>query len=262
MTSSDLVRLHVEEGVAEIRLNRADRLNALDVDLAQAFLAAVQRAVSAPQVRAVLLCGEGRAFSVGGDLAMLAAASDRGATARAIIAPIHAGLEALHASGLPSVAAVRGAVAGGGMGLALCTDLAIAADDLRMSFAYLDIAASPDCGASWALPRLVGLRKAMEIALLGPTLDADTALQLGLVNEVTPRAELESRAREVASHLAQLPSRSVARTLRLLRGSGGATLPVQLEAELDAFVQAASEPDFDEGLHAFLAKTRPRFNRS
>ena len=262
MTSSDPVLLLVDAGVAEIRLNRPERLNVLDVDLAQAFLAAVQGALAAPGVRAVLLCGEGRSFSVGGDLAMLSGASDRGTAARAIITPIHAGLEALHASGLPSVAALHGAVAGGGMSLALGTDLAIAADDLRMSYAYLEIAASPDCGGSWALPRLVGLRKAMEIALLGPTLDADAALRLGLVNAVTPRSGLESRAREVAGHLARLPSRSAARTLGLLRGSANATLPVQLAAELDAFVQAASETDFGEGLQAFFAKRRPRFERS
>lgn len=259
MTLSPPVRLHVETGVAEIRLNRPDRLNALDIGLADAFQAAVYAALSDPQVRAVLLSGEGRAFSVGGDLALLQAAQDRGETARAIIAPIHAGLEALYASGVPSVVALQGAVAGGGMSLALGADLAVAAEDMRMSFAYTDIAASPDCGGSWALPRLVGLRKAMEIALLAPTLNAEAALQLGLVNAVTPRAVLDSHAREIASQLARLPSRSVARTLGLLRRSANETLPSQLAAELDAFVQGASEPDFDEGLRAFFDKRRPHF---
>lgn len=253
------VWLHVEAGVAEIRLNRPDRLNALDIALAEAFQVAVLEALATPQVRAVLLSGEGRAFSVGGDLALLQSAQDRPETARAIIAPIHAALEALHASGVPSVAALQGAVAGGGMSLALGADLAVAADDVRMSFAYLHIAASPDCGGSWALPRLVGLRKAMQIALLSPVLNAEAALQLGLVNVVTPRSELHSRAREIASQLACLPSHSVARTLGLLRRSANETLPVQLAAELDAFVQAASEPDFDEGLEAFFAKRPPRF---
>lgn len=256
MRPSPPLRLHVEAGVAEIRLNRPDRLNALDIVLGQAFQAAVHEALSAPQVRAVLLSGEGRAFSVGGDLALLYAASDRGETARAIIEPIHAGLEALHASGLPSIAALQGAVAGGGMSLAVGADLAVAADDLRMSFAYLDIGASPDCGGSWALPRLVGLRKAMEIALLSPALSAEAALQLGLVNAVVPRSELDSRSREIARQLARLPSRSVARTLGLLRRSANATLSVQLAAELDAFVEGASEPDFEEGLRAFFDKRR------
>ena len=128
--------------------------------------------------------------------------------------------------------------------------------------AYLDIAASPDCGGSWALPRLVGLRKAMEIALLGPTLNAESALQLGLVNAVTPRANLDGRAREIASQLARLPSRSVARTLGLLRRSANATLPVQLAAELDAFVEGASEPDFDEGLQAFFRQTKKPISRA
>ena len=162
-------------------------------------------------IRAVLLTGERRAFSVGSDLALLNDAQDRSETARAIIAPIHAGIEALHASGVPSVAARRGAVAGGGMSLALCADLAVAAEDVRMSFAHLDIAASPDCRGSWALPRLVGLRKAMEIAFLEPTLSAEAALQLGLVNVVTPSAELAQKARQIASRLAYLPARSAAR---------------------------------------------------
>lgn len=227
--------------------------------MADAFEAAVLDALATPQVRAVLLSGEGRAFSVGGDLALLHAAQNRPATARAIIAPIHAGLEALRASGVPSVAAIQGAVAGGGMSLALGTDLAVAADDLRMSFAYLEIAASPDCGGSWALPRLVGLRKAMEMALLGVSLKAEAALDLGLVNAVTPRAELDVRAREIAVRLARLPVRSVTRTLDLLRRSLDETLATQLGKEMDAFVQAASEPDFDEGLQAFFAKRPPSY---
>lgn len=262
MKPSTPVRLHVEAGVAEIRLNRPDRLNALDIELAHAFKAAVQEALAAPQVCAVLLCGEGRAFSVGGDLVKLYTVSDRGETARAIIEPIHSALEALQASGVPSVAVLQGAVAGGGMSLALCADLAVAAEDVRMSFAYLDIGASPDCGGSWALPRLVGLRKAMEIALLSPTLDAEAALRLGLVNAVIPRSELESRGREIASQLACLPSRSVARTLGLLRRSANETLSVQLAAELDAFVEGASEPDFDEGLKAFFEKRRAQFQKT
>ncbi len=253
------IQLHIDGGVAEIRLNRPSRLNALDIALAEAFRAAVLEALADPQVRAVLFSGEGRSFSVGGDLALLHAAEDRGGTARSMIVPIHAALEALHASGVPSVVALQGAVAGGGMSLALGADLAVAAEDLRLSFAYVDIAASPDCGGSWALPRLVGLRKAMEIALLGPTLDAEAALRLGLVNEVTSRVGLDSRAREIASRLARLPSRSVARTLGLLRRSINETLPVQLAAELNAFVRGASEPDFDEALQAFFAKRKARF---
>ena len=259
MTPSPPVQLRIEGGIAEIRLNRPDQLNALNIDLAKAFYAAVLDAVACSEVRAVLLSGGGRAFSVGGDLALLDAAVDRGETARAIIGPIHAGLEALHASGVPSVAVLQGSVAGGGMSLALATDMAVAAEDLRMSFAYLAIAASPDCGGSWALPRLVGLRKAMEIALLSPILDAEAALQVGLVNTVVPRAKLDSRGREIANKLACLPARSVARTLGLLRRSAHETLPVQLAAEMDAFIKGAREADFEEGLRAFFDKRQPRF---
>jgi 2-(1,2-epoxy-1,2-dihydrophenyl)acetyl-CoA isomerase len=259
VTPSPPVLLRIEAGIAEIRLNRPDRLNAFDVELALAFHEAVETAVRSSDVRAVLVCGEGRSFSVGGDLALLHAAGDRSATARDIITPINAALSALQDSGVPSVAALQGPVAGGGMSLALCTDLAVAAADLRMRFAYVDVAASPDCGGSWALPRLVGLRKAIDIALLGPTLDSEAALQLGLVNVVTPRAELDSRAREIASRIARLPVRSVARTLGLLRRSAHETMPGQLAAELDAFAQGAAEPDFDEGLRAFLQKRPARF---
>ncbi len=253
------VLLAIEDGVAEIRLNRPERLNALDIDLAQAFLDAVRRATEAPQVRALLISGEGRAFCVGGDLALLRRAGDRRDCARAIITPINAGLEALHASGLPSVAALQGSVAGGGMSLALGTDLAVAADDMRMSFAYLEVAASPDCGGSWALPRLVGLRKALEIALLASSLTASEALQLGLVNQVQPRADMRDHARSLAKRLALAPARSVARTLKLLRSSLYETLPAQLDAELQAFAQGAGEADFAEGLEAFFAKRTPHF---
>ena len=253
------VLLAIEDGVAEIRLNRPERLNALDIDLAQAFLDAVRRATEAPQVRAVLISGEGRAFCVGGDLALLQSSDDRRECARAIIAPINAGLETLQASGVPSIAALQGPVAGGGMSLALGTDLAIAADDVRMSFAYLEIAASPDCGGSWALPRLVGLRKALEIALLASNLTAMEALQLGLVNRVQPRQDMRDHARSLARRLALAPAQAVARTLKLLRSSLYETLPAQLDAELQAFAEGAGEADFTEGLEAFFDKRAPRF---
>ena len=256
---TDAVRFTIEDGVAELRFDRPDRLNTVDVEMAEAFAAAVERAVADPDVRAILLSGAGRAFMAGGDLASFRAAVARAAVARAIIGPMHAGLRRLADAPQVSIAAVHGAVAGAGMSLALGADLCIAAEGTVLNLAYLKVAAPADCGATWALPRLVGLRRAMEIALLSDDIGSEEALALGLINRVVPADALAGESLRLARRLAAGPGVAQGRLKALLRASLSTPLPEQLDAEEEAFAACAGTEDFGEALEAFFGRRRPDF---
>jgi 2-(1,2-epoxy-1,2-dihydrophenyl)acetyl-CoA isomerase len=159
----------------------------------------------------------------------------------------------------PVIAVVHGAVAGFGLSLMLACDFALAADNAYFTMAYCHIGLSPDGGATWSLPRLVGLRKATELALLGERFDARTAATLGLVNRVVPLAELNREAELLAARLAAGPAAALARTKALLQSSFDHSLDQQLGAEKRAFAACAAEPDFAEGLAAFAEKRQARF---
>ena len=248
-------------GVATIRFNRPAALNAINQELAEGLLAAVRALQEHPSTRAVVLCGEGKAFMAGGDLARfqadLAAAPH---TARAIIEPLHAALALLAALPAPVLASVHGAVAGAGVSVALACDLCIAADDTQFNLAYARIGASPDGSSSWSLPRVVGLRKAMELALLCESVDAAEALRLGMVNKVVPRASLADLTEAMARRLAGGATIALGHTKRLLRASSGNTLTQQMALELAAFCDCAATGDFKEGLDAFFGKRKAGFS--
>jgi 2-(1,2-epoxy-1,2-dihydrophenyl)acetyl-CoA isomerase len=259
--SNEPVRTLRDGGVAILELNRPQALNALDVPTARGFHDAVQALAGDATVRAVVVRGAGRAFGVGGDLAVMHA-GDAGAVAMQLIGPLHAAVLALQAMDAPVLASLHGAVAGGSMSLAMACDLAIASDDAKFNLAYVGIAASCDLSGSWHLPRLVGLRRAMEIALLPDAIGAEEAQRIGLVNRVVPRAELEAATLALAQRLANGPTLAHGRLKRLLRASLQNTLLAQLDAERDAFHASTGTADFREGLAAFFAKRPPQYRGS
>ena len=178
----------------------------------------------------------------GGDLTELRA--DPTGTAQALIGPMHEAVLLLTQMRAPVVASLHGAVAGAGLSLALACDLALAAEGTRFTLAYVNIGASCDVFIGWSLPRVVGLRKALEIALLGDAFDAAEALRLGIVNRVVPAAELESQTQDLAQRLARGPGEALAQMKRLLRTSFANDLRTQLDAEREAFLVRE-----DRGLH-------------
>jgi 2-(1,2-epoxy-1,2-dihydrophenyl)acetyl-CoA isomerase len=195
-SSTAPVLLHREGAVAWLTLNRPAALNALDIPTANAFLACCEELAADTGVRAVVLKGEGKTFGVGGDLAALR--HDAAATAMALIEPLHRAVLLLTSMDAPVIASLHGSVAGGSMSLSMACDLAIAADTTRFNLAYVNVAANCDVSGSWHLPRLVGLRNAMAIALLGDSFDAAEALRLGLVNRVVPAVALQEETDALA----------------------------------------------------------------
>ena len=246
-----------EDGLVRLRLNRPDALNAMNLELGEALLAACRDIAADATVRVVLLSGEGRAFAAGGDLSELRV-SPVEAGGR-LIAPIHEALCLLSGIDAPVLASLHGAVAGAGLSLAASADLAIAAEGTKFNLAYANIGASCDVGASWSLPRLVGLRRALEIALMGESFDAQRALEIGLVNRVVPRESLEAEVDALARRLAQGPTRAFGRMRRLMRTSFDRSFPEQLDAERESFLACAATADFGEGLTAFFERRAPRF---
>lgn len=257
--SESLVRVSRNGSIATLVLNRPDQLNAIDVATAGAFDAACAGIAVDPGVRAVVLCGEGRCFGAGGDLTAFHG-GDAQENALRIIEPMHRGLRRLAQLDAPVIASLHGSVAGGSMSLALGCDLAIAADDVRFNLAYANVAASCDVGGSWALPRLVGLRRAMQIALLCETFGAQEALAWGLVNRVVPAAELADATQTLALRLASGPTLAYGRMKRLLRASFDHDLPTHLDLERDAFHASAGTADFAEAMSAFFERRHPAFS--
>lgn len=259
-----LVAAH--EGVATLTLNRPRALNALNRELTLALREAVFAAEHDPQVRCLVIRG-GEHFMAGGDLKHFSelVASRPAPQLRTdfegFIHEVHALVLSLRRMPKPVVASVSGAAAGFGMSLMMACDLALAADNAYFTLAYSLIGATPDGGSTYALPRIVGQKKAMEIALLGERFDAPTAERLGLVNRVVPAAALEAETQKLAARLAAGPALVYGRTKALVNRSLEHTLESQLQREAEAFAQSASEPDFAEGLRAFLEKRKPRWRR-
>jgi 2-(1,2-epoxy-1,2-dihydrophenyl)acetyl-CoA isomerase len=251
-----------EGGVATITLNRPEAMNSLTVELAKELAEVVTICEYDPDIRAVVLTANGRAFCAGADVKLLVSRLGDG------IAPfLYQLADDMHEHVVvpirrmakPVIAAVNGVAAGGGLGLALCCDLRIAAAEARLTVAYSNIAVSPDCSTSFFLPRLVGTAKAMELYLFNDVLSAEQAMNLGLVNRVVPGAELAASVREMATRLAAGPGFAYAQTKHLLNRSLANDLSGQLEDEARAIGLCAATDDHRNGLEAFVAKQKPQF---
>ena len=245
--------------VAEIRFNRPKVLNAFNLQAGRQFLSCCEQLAGDGTVRAVILRGEGSSFMAGGDLSQFRDAADRPAFTRDILEPLNSALLILDELPVPVIAAVQGAAAGAGASIALAADFVIAAEDAKFIFAYARVGTSLDAGSTWNLPRLVGLRRAMELALLAEPVGAAQALAMGLVTRVVSPAKLVEEATILAKRLAAGPTVAYGRIKRLLRDSSTQEYAVQLKAELEAFAACSATTDFAEGLAAFFEKRSANF---
>lgn len=256
MTEAPLHITHAH-GITTLEFYRPHAMNALDVPMAEAFLAAMQDIAADQSVRAVVLRGAGRAFVAGGDLATLRADPAQGA--RALLTPLNAAVQIMEQLDAPIIAQVHGAAAGAGLSLMLLCDFVLAAEGTKFNLAYINLGTSCDVGASWALPRLVGLRHTLEIAMLGESLSAEDALRLGLINRLLPKEELAAAVQTFAERIAAGPTRAYGHMRRLMRSSLDRDLPAQLTAEAQAFDACAHTADIREGIEAFYGQRKPAF---
>ncbi|MBD8561826.1 enoyl-CoA hydratase/isomerase family protein [Pseudomonas fluorescens] len=249
-----------DRGIATINFNRPQSMNALDIPMARAVNDAVAGLAALQGLRCVVLRGAGRAFIAGGDLTAFAADFEQaGAVLDELLDQLNPAVIGLQGLGVPVLASVHGAVAGAGVSLMCACDLVIAAQDTRFVFAYGRIATSPDCGGSWLLPHLIGLRKATEFMFLGDTWDAETAHRAGLVNKVVPIDQLESETDVIAHRLATGPTLAFRAFKKLASNTYSHSLAEQVELERAEFRALVSTRDFREGVSTFLEKRTPHF---
>lgn len=255
------VQYSVADAVATICLNRPDVRNAIDMQMAEDTLDVARRIAADDSIRAVLICGNGPALTVGGDIEyFLARSAERfGALFAQMTTPFHEAFRVLSRVDAPIVTAAHGAVAGGGLGYVYAADLVIAAEDTKFVTAFAGLGLSGDGGGTWHLPRLIGPRRATEAYLRNRPIDAPEALQWGLINEIVPAEELRSRAEAVARELANGPTRGFAKMRALLRDSWRNDLSSQLQAETDAIRQIGDTADAARAITDFAAKRRAEF---
>ena len=243
-------------GVMTITLNRPDVLNAFDKAMQDGFRGALKEARDL-EVRAVVLTGAGRGFCVGQDLKEFReGAGDLGERLRTTY---NRNVVALRSLEKPVIAAVNGPAAGAGLALAAACDVRIAADSATFVPAFISIGLIPDTGASFFVSRLLGYERAFEWLCSGRRLTAADAHAWGFVSEVVEAGKLADRVATVAAELAELPTRAIGMTKRLLDRAGNSTLEEQLELEAQLQAAAAEGEDFAEGVAAFLEKRDPRF---
>jgi 2-(1,2-epoxy-1,2-dihydrophenyl)acetyl-CoA isomerase len=254
------VLLSIDDAIATVTLNRPAQLNALNDAMMFGLRDTLARVEQDANIRVVILNGAGKAFMAGGDVAMFHARKDEVSSLfHELGGAFHESIKTLRCMGKPVIASVQGACAGGGLSVMLACDLAIAADTSQFTLAYARIGVSPDGGSTHFLPRIVGTRKALELALLTEAFGAAKALELGLVNSVVPEAHLATETRKLAERLAVGPSRAFAHTKALINASFDRPMDAQLDAEVKAFADCATGHDFKEGVTAFVEKRKPQF---
>ncbi|MFC4448222.1 enoyl-CoA hydratase/isomerase family protein [Halorussus aquaticus] len=251
MSDTEHVTVERTDAVARITLDRPETHNALDADAAAELQAAVESVADDPAVRCIVLAGIEGAYCTGADLSGMDGTREDARRLRRIATRLHAAVGHLAGVRKPVVAGVNGVAAGGGLGLALCADIVVASDDARFEFAYPRIGLSGDGGSTYFLPRLVGLRKAKEIALLDEPIAADEAVEMGLATEAVESDSFEHRLAALATDLADGPTKAYGATKRLLAESYGRRLPAQMAAESDAITRLAATEDYAAGLAAF-----------
>ena len=251
----------VRDGVAHITLNRPEAGNALNLELGQELLRAVMRCDEEPEVRAVVLAGAGRMFCVvGGDLRSFTEQGEQlSHHLKEVTTYLHAAISRMARMDPPVVAAVHGAAAGAGLSLTCACDLVVAAESARFSMAYSKAGLTPDGSSTYYLPRLVGLKRAMELVLTNRELLAQEAEEWGIVTRVVPDDDLSENAAELASQLAAGATKALGAAKRLLHIGWTETLETQMENETQTIADIVRTADAREGIAAFMEKRPPEF---
>ena len=255
------VLISVADGIGTLTLNRPDRLNAVDAEMARELVEATTELLASKEVRALVITGAGRAFSAGGDVKFLEEALTQAKYSDAM-ALVRAGgklVRLIRDTPKPVLASLNGVAAGGGANLALACDLRIASDTAGIGQVFHKIGLHPDWGGTYFLPRLVGPARALELIWSAEVISAGRCLELGLVNRVVLAAELAAATTELASRLAALPPLAASLAKQSVYRSMETDLPAALSLEEDHQEKCFKSKDALEGFSAFSAKRPPHF---
>ena len=250
---SDSILLRVEGGLARVTFNRPAFLNAMDFEMGERWREVARTVTADPAVGAVILDAVGPAFCAGGDVIAMATSGATGDQVTATAHIIHEGIRTFVESDKPIVAAVQGAVAGGGLGLMLTADYIVASDAAKFVSKYANLGLPPDLGVSTLLPAAIGQRRALQLLLQDRTIDAATALEWGLVAEVLPGADVAARAEEVARFWLENATAAFGQAKRLVRTGAGRTFEQNLADEATSIGARFETDDSRARVAAFAA---------
>ena len=260
---TDFLSVERDEAILRLRLTRPEKRNALNDEMLDGLLDALTDAARDDGLRAILLSAEGDHFCGGADLLARNQPKDErprtGSVQRRVANQSHRLIPTLLSVQLPVVAAVRGWTVGIGLHLALAADFAVVADDARLVEPFVDRGFTPDSGASWLLPRLIGMARAKEMLLLGKEISGTRAAEWGMVHRAVPADGVDAAAQELAEALATGPTVALGLTKWLLHAGSGLPLDQHLANEGLALELSARSPDFREGITAMREKRPPSF---
>jgi 2-(1,2-epoxy-1,2-dihydrophenyl)acetyl-CoA isomerase len=244
----------------QITLNRPEAYNALNLDMMKMLGEVLSAAATDNSVKGILITGQGKAFCAGGDLKWISQQSDSAGSVLYRLAPqFHLSIIEIHRMEKPVVAAINGIAAGGGFSLALACDFRLIAESATLRQAYTSSGLSMDGGGSFALPRLVGLARAMEIMAFDRPISSAQALEWGLVTKVVPKEEVVSATMAMLNDLTKTALHSFAWSKKLMNDSFNNTLETQLELERQGISACGAHPNGQEGIKAFVEKRKPSF---
>ena len=258
--SFETIDLSIADGVAHVVLNRPDEANSLNLALAQDYMAAAIECDTNPDVRAVLVSANGKMFCAGGDLNYMQAQGDNvGPALKELTAVLHAAIATFARMDAPLVIAVNGVAAGAGMSMAATGDLVLAGVSSRFTMAYTAAGLAPDGSSSYYLPRVIGLRRTQELMLTNRMINAEEALDWGLITRIVPDEDLLDEAMKLARQLAGGPTKAYGQVKHLLNVSLNNGLETQMELESRAITAMGMTDDGREGIDAFVNKRKPEY---
>jgi 2-(1,2-epoxy-1,2-dihydrophenyl)acetyl-CoA isomerase len=259
--SYSTINFEVREHVAHLTLNRPDAANALNLELASDLRHAARRCASDESIRAVLISGAGKLFCAGGDLKSFAAAPE-GELAdllEQVTLNLHQAISHFARMNAPVIATVHGSAAGAGMSLACACDFTLAAESAKFAIAYTRAGLTPDGSSTYFLPRIIGTRRTLELAITNRILSAKEAQDLGIVTRIVPDADLMREGEKFASELAAGPTIAFGGVKRMVADTFDNSLEAQMTLETSTIASVSGTADAHEGIAAFLAKRTPKF---
>lgn len=265
MTDSNPLLIDVKDGVATLTFNRPHKLNALSPDMIAQAIAALERYAVDPEVGCIVVTGAERGFCAGGDVTAMNAANTAQAGALTFERRVDRQRASHRLPGLlysipkVTIAAVNGAAAGAGLGIALACDLRIVSDKSKFTTAFAKVGFGGDFGITWPLTRLLGEAKAKELLFLSDVLTAAQALEIGLVNRVVPHDELMKSVNEIATRIAKGPQVSYRYMKENVRLASSQDYQTMLEREAWTHLRCGDTEDHREGARAFVEKREPKF---
>jgi len=257
--SEHSIQLKVMNQVAYVVLNRPEVFNSFNREMALSMQSALDQCASDTLIRAIVITGNGKAFCAGQDLKEVVSPELNPGFRKILEEHYNPIVQRIRTIEKPVIAAVNGVAAGAGANIALACDIVLASEKASFIQAFSKIGLIPDSGGTFFLPRLIGFQRASALAMTGDKVSAEEALQMGLVYKVVSEESFETSVQQLAEQLAQMPTKALGLTKRLLNQSLTNDLNTQLALESDLQIEASESNDYKEGVTAFVEKRKPNF---